>query len=376
MRTRGDHEAAEETVLAPWAERAARSLGREHAEEPHAFRSAFQRDRARIVHSKAFRRLEYKTQVFLNGTGDHYRTRLTHTMEVASVSRAVAMGLGANADLAEAIALAHDLGHPPVGHSGEETLNRLMQDHGGFEHNRQSLRIVRKLESRYPDFDGLNLSHEVLEGIDKHSERHTKPGSTTPFPQPGLEAQIANICDEITYYSHDLDDGIEAGLLSLEQLESVAVWKETLDRARQEHPRLSPRKMTGFVIRCLIDQEVEDLIRTTSARIAASGACSPDDIRRQNEPMASLSPPLKAANREMRAFLYKNVYFSPMVAGMNSRACRLIEDLFLHHIAHPGELPPEALARIDNEGLHTAVCDHISGMTDRYLMLEHARLFG
>ncbi|MFQ3577422.1 MAG: deoxyguanosinetriphosphate triphosphohydrolase [Verrucomicrobiia bacterium] len=361
-------EELERETLAPYAQLSSETVGRRHKEPPHAFRSAFQRDRARIVHAKAFRRLEYKTQVFLNGTGDHFRTRLTHTMEVASISRSIAAALGLNQDLAEAIALAHDLGHAPVGHAGEETLNRLMKDHGGFEHNKQSLRVVERLERRYPGFDGINLSYEVLEGIDKHGLTHVKPGSQEIFPQPSLEAQIANLADDITYYSHDLDDGIDSGLLSLDQLSELPIWQETLLTVTRAYPRLRGPRLVAFTIRNLIDREVADVITTTSRNIQRAGVQSADDVRRFAKPLVTPSAEVAAANRKTRRFLYKNLYYSKTVSRLNARACRMLERLFHLFSEDPKCLPPDVRREAHKEGLPRAVCDYLSGMTDRFLI--------
>src|SRR5712672_941871 len=267
-KTREQMDEGERTALASVAQKSGASRGRQHSEPSHAYRTEFQRDRARIIHSRAFRRLEYKTQVFLNGTGDHLRTRLTHTFEVANVTRTVARALSLNEDLAEAIALAHDLGHPPFGHTGEETLDALMRGHGGFDHNSQSLRMVDAIEIRYPNFPGLNLSHEVREGLKKHAKfyRHPEPGGEQ-HPQPSLEAQIANLADEITYYSHDLDDGLDFRLLDPAQLAELDAWQETEAEVRRHFPALKGADLRAYVIRCLIDREVADVIRTSSALI-------------------------------------------------------------------------------------------------------------
>ena len=302
------------------------SAGRQHREPPHPFRTGYQRDRARVIHSRAFRRLEYKTQVFLNGTGDHLRTRLTHTIEVASISRSVARALGLNEDLAEAIALAHDLGHAPFGHSGEEMLDELMRPQGGFEHNAQSLRIVELIEEKYPRFAGLNLSAEVLEGLRKHD-----PASGSP----SLEAQLADLADEITYYSHDLDDGLEAGLISPEQLDQLEIWQVNAEAVRRQFPDLTGRQFHSYAIRCLIDRQVQDLLQTSSAAIDASGVQSAAEVRAQPERLVRYSPDLLRGNRELRRFLYKNLYYHPAVAGANERACSCLRDVFQAYLKNP-----------------------------------------
>lgn len=377
IRSRQQQEEIEQRTLAPYAQSSAASAGRRHDEPRHPFRTEYQRDRARIIHSRAFRRLEYKTQVFLNGTGDHLRTRLTHTIEVASISRSIARALGLNEDLAEAIALAHDLGHAPFGHSGEETLNQLMQDHGGFEHNIQSLRIVELIESKYPRFSGLNLSFEVLEGLRKHARFYDvpTPSGSTRNPNPSLEAQIANLADEITYYSHDLDDGIDAGLITPEQLGKLAIWRESHEAVQEHFPRLKGREQTSYVIRCIIDRQVENVVSTSSKAIAASGVTSVTEVRRNPRPLIQYSRGLLKANQALRRFLYKNLYYHPRVAGVNQRACEMLADVFRAYLENPKRLGKRTRRRLKKEGLHRTVCDYLSGMTDRYLIEQHRRLF-
>ena len=284
MITRAELERRERQSLAPFAQKSADSAGREYPEPPHPYRMAYERDRSRIVHSRAFRRLENKTQVFLNGTGDHLRTRLTHTIEVAAISRTIARGLGLNEDLTEAIALAHDLGHPPFGHSGEEVLDELMQDHGGFDHNVQSLRTVEPIERKYPRFPGLNLSWEVREGLHKHARFHESPQGEK-LPSASLEAQIANLADEITYYSHDLDDGLDAGLIAPEQLAELEVWQESRDEVRRHFPKLHGVELNTYVIRCIIDRQVQDVIATSATNLTRSGVQSAEEVRRRLKPL-------------------------------------------------------------------------------------------
>ncbi len=376
-KSREQMEAEEAAQLAPYAQSSAASAGRPHPESRHAYRTEFQRDRARVIHSRAFRRLEYKTQVFLNGTGDHLRTRLTHTIEVASVSRTVARALGLNEDLAEAIALAHDLGHPPFGHPGEGTLDRLMQGHGGFDHNAQNLRIVELIESNYPDFPGLNLSFEVTEGLRKHQALYDPPAAGgEPYPSPSLEAQIADVADEITYNSHDLDDGLDSDLISGEQLADLALWQEARGEVRARYPRLAGRELCASIIRRLIDQQVEDVIATSAARVTAAGVRTVADVRRQPGRLVAFSPARRAGNAALRRFLYANLYYHPQVAGANDRACVRLGDVFGAYLREPGRLGQASVARMEAEGLHRTVCDYLSGMTDRYLLEEHARLFG
>ena len=375
IRTREELEAQERVVLAGYAQKSGDSEGRIYPEPKHPHRTDYQRDRARIIHSRAFRRLEYKTQVFLNGTGDHLRTRLTHTFEVANITRTVARALGLNEDLAEAIALAHDLGHPPFGHTGEETLDVLMRKQGGFDHNAQSLRIVDVVELRYPKFPGLNLSHEVREGLQKHARFYesAKPGGKRTA-QPSLEAQVANLADEITYYSHDIDDGLDFRLLDPKQLAELEAWHETEAQVKSDFPGLKGAEFRAYVIRCLIDRQVADVIRTSSARIDAAGVRSADDVRAQAKPLIAYSAALRRANLELRKFLYKNLYH-PSVASANKAACELLGDVFEAYLKKPALLGEATARRVEEVGLHRTVCDYVSGMTDRYLLDEHTRLF-
>ena len=375
IRTRQELEQQERLVLAPWAQKSGDSAGRVHRERRHPLRTEYQRDRARIIHSRAFRRLEYKTQVFLNGTGDHLRTRLTHTFEVANITRTIARALALNEDLAEAIALAHDLGHPPFGHSGEEMLNELMRDHGGFDHNAQSLRIVDVVESRYPKFAGLNLSHEVREGLQKHARFYRAANRDHENPQPSIEAQLANLADEITYYSHDLDDGLDFQLLEPDQIENLQIWRETEAEVKRHFPKLKGASLQGYVIRCMIDSQVADVIRTSAARIGKAKVGSADEARALSEPLIAYSKSLLKGNQQLRRFLYKNLYYHPRVAGANERACELLRDVFSAYLKDPKLLGKATAKRIKKDGLHRTVCDYVSGMTDRYLLDEHGRLF-
>ena len=375
-RTRLQLEEIERTVLAPWAQKSGDSAGRLHPEPPHPQRTQYERDRARLVHSRAFRRLEYKTQVFLNGTGDHLRTRLTHTFEVANVSRDIARSLGLNEDLVETIALAHDLGHPPFGHSGEETLDELMRGHGGFDHNAQSLRIVDVIEVRYPNFPGINLSHEVREGLQKHAKFYQDAKGGGAHPQPSLEAQLANLADEITYYSHDLDDGLDFELLDPAQLEELDAWQEAAGEVRRHFPNLKEREFRAYVIRCIIDSQVADVVRTSSALIDGAGVRSADEVRRHPRPLIAYSERLLKQNQQLRRFLYKNLYYHPAVADVNQNACTRLREVFGAYLNDPELLGRTTARRVEIDGLHRTVCDYVSGMTDRYLLDEHTRLFG
>jgi dGTPase len=358
-------EADEARLLAPFAQKSGESRGRQYPQTPHAYRTEFQRDRARIIHARAFRRLEYKTQVFLNGTGDHLRTRLTHTIEVASISRTIARALSLNEDLAEAIALAHDLGHSPFGHSGEEMLAECMQGHGGFEHNEQSLRVVELLEEVYPEFPGLNLTYEVREGLQKHRKRETRPT---------LEAQIADIADEITYYSHDLDDAVDFEILSAEQLEEVEVWRQSHANVLQRYPNAREPELHKLIIRDIIDEQVRDVVTCSASTVASAGVGSADEVRTQARSLIRYSEARARANHELRRFLYQNVYYHPRVAEVNQRACEMLRAVFEAYVQSPHLLGEAATRRIESEGLYRTVCDYIAGMTDRYLIEEHRRL--
>jgi dGTPase len=376
-KTREEMEASEQQTLAPFAQKSGESRGRSAPEPNHAYRTQFQRDRARIIHSRAFRRLEYKTQVFLNGTGDHLRTRLTHSIEVASISRTIARALSLNEDLAEAIALAHDLGHPPFGHSGEEMLAECMHAHGGFDHNRQSLRVVDLLEAAYPDFPGLNLTFEVREGLRKHQEFYDWPtAGPEKYRCPSLEAQVANLADEITYYSHDLDDAVDFEILRSSQLDESAVWRQSREAVAARYPDIREPELHKIIIRDIIDVEVRDVIETSADAIANTGVRSADEVREHPVTLISYSEGLLQANRELRRFLYENVYYDPRVAEVNQRACEMLRSVFQAYVLAPDLLGDTAAKRIESEGLHRTICDYVAGMTDRYLLEEHARLNG
>ncbi len=377
--TREQLEAREYQTLASYAQKSAQTRGRKYVEPPPDWRTHYQRDRDRVIHSRAFRRLEYKTQVFLNGTGDHLRTRLTHTMEVAAIARNIARALGLNDDLTETIALAHDLGHPPFGHKGEDALNKLMKDHGGFEHNRHSLRLIEELEQKYPRFPGLNTTWEVREGLVKHDTPYDRPEASDGFAWPcaSLEAQVANLADEIAYYSHDLDDGLDCGLLSEELLESeVTIWKQSAQTVRQEYGELPDECRRYFIIRCIIDGQVKDVVYTTESQIKAAGIRCADDARQQPKPLVQYSSSRNELNLELRKYLYANLYYNPLVHQPNLYAVERLEQLFLYLLEHPAEVGDQARQRMDRVGLHRAVCDYLAGMTDRYVMLEHQRLLG
>ncbi|HWD93428.1 MAG TPA: deoxyguanosinetriphosphate triphosphohydrolase [Verrucomicrobiae bacterium] len=377
-RTRIELEEIERRNLAPYAQLSADTRGRKYAELPPEWRTQYQRDRDRVIHSRAFRRLEYKTQVFLNGTGDHLRTRLTHTMEVAAISRNIARPLKLNEDLVEVIALAHDLGHSPFGHKGETVLDELMKKRGGFEHNRHSLRIVEELEQKYPDFPGLNLSWEVREGLVKHYTAFDHPSKRAGFAakHSSLEAQIANLADEITYYSHDLDDGLESGLLSEKKLaREVRIWAYAARLVKKEHGNLPDECRRYFTIRTIIDLQVKDVVETSERMILAAGVKSADEVRLFSKSLIQYSPERRRLNIELRKYLYKNLYFNPVVNEPHLRAKQLLRDLFAYYVKHTSEIGEHARGRIRKIGKYRAVCDYLAGMTDRYAMQEHERIF-
>jgi dGTPase len=377
--TRLELEARESQVLAPYAQFSAQTRGRRYPEDPPEWRTHYQRDRDRVIHSRAFRRLEYKTQVFLNGTGDHLRTRLTHTMEVAGIARNIARALRLNEDLTETIALAHDLGHSPFGHTGEQALDRLMKDHGGFEHNQHSLRVVEELEQKYPHFPGLNLTWEVREGLAKHVTSFDHPDHKPGFEakSASLEAQVANLADEITYYSHDLDDGLATGLLSEASLRAdIRIWDHADRAIRREHGDLPDEGRRYFIIRCLIDEQVKDVVLTTEAHIQRTGVRTADEVRLQAEALAQYSAPRRQMNAELREYLYANLYFSPQVHIPNSRGTQMLEELFHYYSQHHAELDEAWRKRARKLGWPRTLCDYLAGMTDRYAMQEYQRLVG
>jgi dGTPase len=374
--------------LAPYATRAANSRGRRQPEPAPEYRSEYQRDRDRIVHSSAFRRLEYKTQVFVNHEGDMFRTRLTHSIEVAQIGRAVARALQLNEDLTEAIALAHDLGHTPFGHAGQDALNHCMRDFGGFEHNLQSLRVVDELEERYAEFNGLNLTYETREGILKHcsprnaaimgelGERFLRK------QQPSLEAQLANLADEIAYNNHDVDDGLRAGLITVEQLAGINLFSEQYVRVNAAHPGIGTRRMVHEVVRRMINRQVSDLVETTRRRIAESGVASLDEVRTQAAPLIGFSTQMAEWNLELKQFLRLQLYRHYRVRRMSSKADRIMKALFGAFMDDIQVLPPEYQQKAGESeraagvaGRARVVADYIAGMTDRYAIGEYERLF-
>jgi dGTPase len=364
--------------LAPYGLKSRDSKGRAFGPDPEPEdRTAFQRDRDRILHTTAFRRLEYKTQVFVNYEGDYYRTRLTHTLEVAQIGRTLARALGANEDLVEAICLSHDLGHPPFGHSGETALNHLMQDYGGFDHNRQSLRIVTELERRYPEWPGLNLTWEVREGIVKHETEYDVSDASDYEPDKcgHLEAQIANAADELAYTAHDLDDGLRSELILPAELAGLDIWE--MGRASVGWTSDALDELTRHrLIRRLIGIAVDDLVRATHTRIEASGADSVEALQRLPYNVIGWSDSMAGSNRQLKRFLYDNMYRHYRVVRMQVKAENLLARLFNAYLDEPMQLPPETRQRAETiNDLPRAVCDYIAGMTDRYALEEHAKLF-
>ncbi len=376
MLTRPEYEAREQRELAPYASKAAESRGRRHEEPEHPYRTAYQRDRDRIVHCTAFRRLEYKTQVFLTHEGDHFRTRLTHTLEVAQIARTLARALNLNEDLTEAIALAHDLGHTPFGHSGEQALQELMEDHGGFEHNRHGIRIVDVLEHPYPQFRGLNLTWELREGIAKHHTRYDEP-EPTEFGEgvPTLEAQVVEVADSIAYDSHDLDDGILMGILGPEELEGLAIFQQAASDFAGSLADLSLSQRTRRIAKLLIDLMVSDAIAASEEAIRGSGVAGVDDVRRTRDRLIRLSGPLRPKVRELETVLFDRVYRHYRVTRMMTKAKRFVARIFEAYLANQNQLPPKYQGRAEREGPHTAICDYIAGMTDRYAQDEYRRLY-
>ena len=370
-------------TLAPYACDPAQSRGRRHPVTPAPTRDDFQRDRDRIVHSTAFRRLVYKTQVFLNHEGDLFRTRLTHSLEVAQLARSIARSLRLNEDLTEAIALAHDLGHTPFGHAGQDALNDCMAAHGGFEHNLQSLRVVDWLEHRYPDHDGLNLSFETREGILKHCSaanarllEAAEPGGVArrfiDGTQPSLEAQLANLADEIAYNAHDIDDGVRSGLLTLEQVAQVPLFARFLDATRRDHPHNPPRRTLYEAIRRMLSAQIYDVIDATGAALAAAAPRSADDARRTGR-LVQFSAEMRAQSSALKRFLFANLYRHPQVVDTTAQARQVVRELFAAYLDRPAELRPSFAERPDRE---RAVADYIAGMTDRFALREHERLTG
>lgn len=376
MVTRERIEQFEDRELAPYAIRSKDSRGRLHTEPEPRYRSVFQRDRDRILHTTAFRRLEYKTQVFVITEGDYYRTRLTHTLEVAQIGRSLARALAANEDLVEAICLAHDLGHPPFGHSGEETLDRLMSDHGGFDHNKQSLRIVTELERRYPDFDGLNLTWEVREGIVKHETQYDIADASEYDPEKRghLEAQISNLADELAYTAHDLDDGLRSGLITPHQLQGVELWERLRDSI-DWHETVLEELTRHRLIRRLIGLEVSALIDATQEQIQAAAPADVAALQLMDHNVVGFGTEYARMNQQLKDFLFANMYKHFRVVRMQAKAERVIDDLFNDYIRKPEILPNPVQEQARTGHFERTICDYLAGMTDRFALQEHSKLF-
>ena len=377
IRTRQQIEELEDQNLAPYGVRSKDSKGRGFPEDEPDYRTVFQRDRDRILHTTAFRRLEYKTQVFINDEGDYYRTRLTHTLEVAQIGRSVARALGANEDLVETICLAHDIGHPPFGHSGERNLAKLMVDHGGFDHNRHAFRIVTQLEKRYPEFDGLNLTWEVLEGIVKHETDYdiADAKNFNPELRGHLEAQIANSADELAYMAHDLDDGLRSGMITPEQLAGVSLWEVVNESVGRRRTDLLDDLARHRLVRRLIGIEVTDLVQSIDRMIRRSGIRTVEELQKLPYNVVGSSEDMHRRNRELKDFLYQNLYNHYRVVRMSVKAEQILSRLFTTFISEPSVMPAHFQKTIDEIGLETAVCDYLAGMTDRFAIDEYQKLF-
>ena len=378
IRELNDQYRLESSDLMPYAVHNRDSRGRRIPEPEHPFRSGFQRDRDRILHSRAFRRLEYKTQVFLNNAGDHYRTRLTHTIEVAAIARTIARSLRLNEDLTETISLAHDLGHTPFGHAGERALDRIMTPYGGFDHNMQALKVVDELEIKYPGYDGLNLTWEVRTGLIKHRRNAdgtpvVLDGEELPV-NPWLEAQVADVADDLTYYGHDVDDGIESGLLTLDMLSEVELWRRAADLAMKTGLPPAGERFAAFSVRCLIDLMVRDVIRCSSEKIERAGLQRAEDVFSLPGKLISFSPEYQQITDDLRDFLYHNLYFNPGLGKLNEMSYRNMRRLFRSYVENPLEMGDTARRRIAKVGLERSAADYIAGMTDRFAAREYQRL--
>jgi dGTPase len=367
----------EEALLAPYAMRGRASRGRRHPETEHPYRTLYQRDRDRIVHSAAFRRLMYKTQVLVNDYSDHHRTRLTHTLEVAQISRTIARQLGLNEDLTEAIALAHDLGHPPFGHAGEIALDTCMKDHGGYEHNRHGLRLVEHLEQRYPTFPGLNLTWELLESMAYHSKRRNAPEvkAFLTSGQPFLEAQVVDAADSLAYDTHDLDDALSLGLIKVDELHDVEFWRLAAERLQQRYGSLSPSQQQPAMVRMLIDWQVNDLLDQTRANLGRHRIDSVEDVRRHPQLLAGPGEEMMRLKAQLEEFLARRVYRHYRVQRMTTKAQRFLTELFEEYRRSPGQLPDKYAELARAQGVEQTVCDYLAGMTDRYAQDEYLRLF-
>ncbi|OIO40144.1 MAG: deoxyguanosinetriphosphate triphosphohydrolase [Candidatus Omnitrophica bacterium CG1_02_49_10] len=378
MLLRKEMEKREEETLAAYAVKSSSSRGRAHNEPEHDYRTIFQRDRDRIIHSTAFRRLEYKTQVFVIHEGDHYRTRLTHTLEVCQIARSIARALKLNEDLAETLALAHDIGHPPFGHAGEEALMDIMKDFGGFNHNIQGLRIVDMLEERYPDFKGLNLTWEVREGINKHStpfDGGQRSPELSPDEPPTLESQVVDVADEIAYDNHDLDDGLASGLIGEADLDGLEIWSDIKKNVLKRNTGIDKKLIRRLIIRMLIDKAVTDVIHNSEKNIKDNRISSLSGVRGCAARLIGFSREAASEKEPLKKFLSDNLYKHYRVARMSTKARRFVRDIFDAYLEDPAQLPPDTKKRLGEEEKHRVICDYIAGMTDRYALDEYKKLF-
>lgn len=373
---RAEIERHEQQILAPYAMHSIDSQGRRHPEPEHAYRTCFQRDRDRVIHCGAFRRLKDKTQVFANDADDHFRTRLTHTMEVAQISRTIARALRLNEDLAEAVALVHDLGHTPFGHAGEDALSECLKEQGGFNHNLQSLHVVDIIEDRYPDFVGLNLTYEVREGIIKHETDYDipRPDQFDTQTRATLEGQLVNLADEIAYNAHDADDGYFSGLIDWPQLRQVGIVARLYDESEASYPALTARKRHYYLIRALINWFVTDLVTASQQRLLDTGVQSPGEVRNQAENLIAFSETGYRHTRELKSFLYSDLYRHPRLIETNRRSQEQLRDLFDFYSSRPEVLPEKYVARLKDEPVWAVVRDYVAGMTDRFAVTQHLAL--
>ncbi len=374
LRTLKDLQNLENRDLAPYATHNTDSLGRRHPEQPHPFRTDFQRDRDRILHSHAFRRLEYKTQVFLSGAGDHIRNRLTHTIEVAAIARTMARALALNEDLTETIALAHDLGHTPFGHAGERAMNQIMAPYGGFDHNMQALRVVDLLEVKYPEYDGINLTWEVRSGLLKHRGNGISLDGMELPPRPALEAQVADLADDLTYYGHDVDDGLDSGLITDRMMEDLTIWRKASEQVSAKGVPPHTERFRAYAVRCLIDMMVEDAIRNSAHLIGEFNPQKVSDVENAPHSLIAFSPPFQSMTDELKGFLYENLYFSPELSKLNSLSLSRMETLFRAYTEKPELMGETARSRIGKDGIHRAAADYIAGMTDNFIITEYIRV--
>ena len=378
MLTRKDIEKRESEILAPYAMHSKDTKGRKHPEKEPKYRSVYQRDRDRIIHSAAFRKLEYKTQVFVNHEGDYYRTRLTHTMEVSQIARSIGRTISLNEDLIEAIALSHDIGHPPFGHAGEDALRILMKGNGGFNHNLQGLRIVDELEEKYIEFHGLNLTWEVREGINKHTtmfDKQERLVELDPETSPTLETQVVDASDEIAYDNHDIDDGLTSGLIEEKDLLQLELWRDAAEYIKKNHHNLHDKIRRYQIIRRLIDTQIEDLIEASEKNISCAGIKTVQEVRKYGKKLISFSENMQTKRKEFRKFLLENLYKHFRVMRMSDKARRFIMELFNVYLEKPEQLPPSDQKKIKKWGSHRVICDYIAGMTDRFALDEYKKLF-